>query len=222
MPKIAATLVWPVSSAPRANAVVEVDEGGKILSVSNGSLTFREAAGVSFYSGILVPGLADMMCGMDRDPLWLFSRGIRVAGIPGLLPGISVSEDRTEGSWKGFYGEQVGFRIFNGLDEFGKYFMKGSHDGIFHAKSPSGGLPVLASFGRDDIMQLMLELQDGPARLSLTEILTMVAMNGVKALHHDHIAGDLVPGKTPGLNIIEGADISRGRLLQGSRLRRLL
>jgi cytosine/adenosine deaminase-related metal-dependent hydrolase len=72
------------------------------------------------------------------------------------------------------------------------------------------------------MMQMMLELQEGPASLSLPAILTMAALNGARALQFDHITGSIEPGKAPGLSIIEGADIAGVRLLPGSRLRRLL
>jgi hypothetical protein len=67
--------------------VVEVDNLGVIVSVSEGSVSFRESAGVAFYPGILIPGLSDLMSGRGDNPHWQYSRGIRVAGISVLPEG---------------------------------------------------------------------------------------------------------------------------------------
>ena len=83
MPRIAASLVCPVSSPPLKNAVVTLDQNGVVLSIEGGSARFRERAGVEFYSGILIPGMADVFCG-GRESSWLMTRGVRVAGRTGI------------------------------------------------------------------------------------------------------------------------------------------
>jgi hypothetical protein len=245
MPKIAASLVCPVSSVPRRNAVVEMDNNGMIISVSQGNASFREIAGVAYYSGILIPGLTDVMCDPMADPHWLLSRGIRVAGTTSLPNAVStVSKRAEEGlpdvtadksvcrggpgrngvtscvSWKSIYGGVVDYVVFDSAAGFREHFRTGEHRGLFYSVE-GGGMPVLASEGFGDMIGLMLELQQGPARLGLAEILVMAALNGSLVLGCEESAGTISPGRRPGLNIIEGADIAHMKLLPSSRLKRL-
>ena len=94
-------MVFPVSSPPRSNAVVEIDRHGTVVSVSQGGVSFRELAGVEYYSGILIPGLADVMCGPDESGHRLLATGVRVAGRVG-WPG-----DR-DGGWYPPHGRPAG------------------------------------------------------------------------------------------------------------------
>ncbi len=80
MPKIAASIVFPVCGHPLRNAVVELDNSGFVLSVSSGGANFRELAGVEFYSGILIPGLVDVLSGPGDNLYSLIASGVRVAG----------------------------------------------------------------------------------------------------------------------------------------------
>jgi hypothetical protein len=285
--------------------VVEVDNDGVIISVSEGSAAFRESAGVAFYPGILIPGLSDLMSGKGDSPHWQYSRGIRVAGTSVFpegagnagnsqynhIPCFKITEDpcvavdskgsppkvsegdmpddrgdlprnvtpgnrqdnlndlsRTVSSgnlsdnrrdiprkgnygyqlaaeryiWKGMYGEVVDYVVFDGMDHFKRYFMAGRHAGMYQALSDSGEIPVLATGGRIDMLGLMVELQKGPAQISFQALLEMASINGALAAGYEKTTGSLSTGKQPGLCIIEGADIANMRLLQGSRLRRLL
>lgn len=304
MPKFAASLVCPVDSPPRKNAVVEVGNDGVIISVSEGSSAFRESAGVAFYAGILIPGLSDLMSG-TLNPLWQYSRGIRIAGgsvmpegagnagnlqyshMPGFkitegpcvtadskgsprkvsaadlpddrsdIPRIvtagnlhdnrndlsrtvssgNLSDDRLDlprkGNyghhlagdryrWTGMYGELVDYVVFDGMDHFNRLFRAGGHEGLYHGPTGSNGFPVLATGGRIDMMGLLIELQEGPAKISFHALLEMASLNGALAAGYEKTSGSLSTGKHPGLCIIEGADIANMRLLPGSRLRRLL
>ncbi|MGF1584887.1 MAG: hypothetical protein ACFCUM_06170 [Bacteroidales bacterium] len=304
MPKFAASLVCPVDSPPRKNAVVEVGNDGVIISVSEGTDAFRESAGVEFYSGILIPGLSDLMSG-TMDPHWQYSRGIRIAGtsvipegagiagnshyshVPGFKinegPCVTVdpkdsprkvsagdipddrsdihrivtagdrldnrydfsrtvssgnlSDDRPElprkgnygyhlaadrYKWTGMYGELVDYVVFDGMDQFNRLFRAGGHEGLYRRLTGSSGFPVLATGGRTDMMGLLIELQEGPARISFPALLEMASLNGARAAGYEKTSGSLSAGKQPGLCIIEGADIANMRLLAGSSLRRLL
>jgi hypothetical protein len=221
MRKIASSLVYPVSSPPLRNAIVEIDDDGVIMAVDPGGQSFREKAGVEFYSGILLPGLADVMCG-DRGSHWLLGRGIRVSGrigaaATGTLPGDASARS----SWKSLYGGEVDYRVFRDMEHFMRGFTPGDFNGIYHALGRGGSLPVLASFGRMELVELMFLLQEGPGKFSLPFLLSMATINGAVAMDCDGLTGSLSPGKRPGLNIIEGADINNMRLLPGSRLRRL-
>jgi hypothetical protein len=240
MPKIAASLVFPVSEAPRRNAVVEFDEKGTILAVSQGSASFRELAGVEYYSGILIPGLADMMSGEGRESLWLVSRGIRVTGRIGLPPETGVTDEGEpppgigtgnlpadsinpgRSSWKSKYGGMIEYRLFDNPEHFWKFYRGGRQKGIVHVAGAGNNPPGLATLGEIEMIGLMLELQDGPAGLNFPQIMEMAALNGAVAMGCEKLAGTLSPGKQPGLNIIEGADLIKMRLLPGSRLRRIL
>lgn len=80
MPKIAASIVFPVCEYPLRNAVVELDNSGFVLSVSRGDANFSELAGVEYYSGILIPGLVDVLSGTGDNGHSLIASGVRVAG----------------------------------------------------------------------------------------------------------------------------------------------
>ncbi len=210
MPRIAASIVFPVSSPPRRNAVVEVDGDGTVVSVSRGSPGFDEIAGVQYYSGILVPGLVDVMCGERVDGDWLMTRGVRVAGT-------TVTPDKK--LWQGRYGGTVSFAVYDDVNSFGELFREGPDAGVLLWGEP--GTPVLAGYGRMDMLQVMTGLQQCRREYELTELLAMATLNGALATGFDGVAGTIEPGKNCGLNIIEGADLQRMRLLQGSRLRRI-
>ncbi|TVR68172.1 MAG: hypothetical protein EA408_13820 [Marinilabiliales bacterium] len=210
MPRIAASIVFPVSSPPRRNAVVEVDGDGTVVSVSRGSPGFDEIAGVQYYSGILVPGLVDVMCGEKVDGDWLLTRGVRVAGT-------TVAPERN--LWQGRYGGCVSYAVYSDMNSFEKLFRQGSGTGVLLWGEP--GLPVLAGYGRMDLLQVMTGLQQFRREYELTELISMATLNGALATGFDGEAGTIEPGKRSGLNIIEGADLQRMRLLQGSRLRRI-
>lgn len=242
MPKIAASLVYPVSSPPVRNAVVELDRDGVIISVGHDSAEFREIAGVEYYSGIMIPGLVDVFCG-DRGSKWLYARGVRVAGKTGMHHDGSVTNDeafpfrgagtskdiisaalcRSERSMRpgSIRGVEVGYRNFKDKKQFDECFRGGESKGIYHTARGKEELSVLATCGMEEMLGLMLELQEGPGRVSLTALLAMATVNGAMALDYYGTAGSIVRGKQPGLNIIEGADILNMRLLPVSRLRRL-
>jgi hypothetical protein len=241
MTRIAASLVFPVSSPPVKNAVVTIDQNGVVLSVEGDSARFRERAGVEFYSGILIPGMADVFCG-ERESSWLMTRGVRVAGRTGIPreistlsgesqlaagtnrpPGDSItlsgeSQSPSQAIWKGWQGI-VEYRFYNDIAQFQNSFPAGKTDGIYHARRTEG-LPVLGSGGKMEMIDLLFRLQEGEAGAGLPLLITMATLNGARALGFQ-AAGCLLPGMQPGLNIIEGADIGNMRLLSGSRLRRL-
>lgn len=266
MPRIAASIVFPVSSPPCSNAVVEIDQNGTVVSVSRGGASFREIAGVEYFSGILVPGLADVMCGQNESGHSLLAGGVRVAGRVGwpedrdgsydpppgqstaagqsTAPGESTafgepqSPDRSHSllqqmapgttgvTWRNRYGGTVGYTIYRSMDHFREYFRESEISDVFLFNTPEGDLEVLAGMGRTGrgrtgLLELMLALQDGPLRYSLPKLLTMATLNGALASGYRGEAGSLSPGMRPGLNIIEGVDIGKMRLLPVSRIRRI-
>ena len=86
MPRICASFVYTCSGPPLRNAVVELDGEGMVLSVGEDTPAFTERAGVEYYSGILVPGFADVMCGDRISGHRLLAGGVRVAGRIGYPP----------------------------------------------------------------------------------------------------------------------------------------
>ncbi len=234
MRRIAASIVFPVSSPPRSNAVVEIDQNGTVVSVSSGGASFREMAGVEYFSGILVPGLADVMCGLDESGHRLLAGGVRVAGRVGWPEDRDGSYDTTQQmlpgttgvTWRNRYGGTVGYTLYSSMDHFRQYFRESEVRDIFLFSAPEGDLEVLAGLGRTGLegtglLELMLALQDGPLRYSLPKLLTMATLNGALASGYRGEAGSLSPGMRPGLNIIEGVDIGKMRLLPVSRIRRI-
>ena len=214
MPKIAASIVFPVSAPPRRNAVVRTDDNGVVLSVSKGNASFSEMAGVEFYSGILIPGLVDLLSDPECDSHRLVAEGVRVTGRIG-------DPDQEVRTWKNRYGLELSYRFFDNMDNFNNGFRKGETRGVFCSMGSGLSLQALASFGRTDLLSLMFELQEGPLRYRLPDLITMATMNGAHALDYQKEAGAISPGMRPGLNIIEGVDVSGMRLLPVSRLKRL-
>ena len=243
MRRIAASLVYPVSSPPLKNGMVTVEHNGIIISVEEGGENFRELAGVEYYSGILIPGFADVHTG-ERDSAWLLGRGIRVAGRTGFPKdaGKVDNELSTRFSWKSLYGGRVDYQIFKSAGQFSGCFMPGRKTGVYHARGKSNkylaggkgpgingfyragteeGLLVIGTSGRLEMIKMMIGLQEEPSGTTLLKLIDMATINGAVALGYDKVAGCLLPGRQPGLNLIEGADMSNLKLLPGSRLRRL-
>lgn len=69
MRKIAATYVFPGNSAPIKNGVVICEENGTVIDVIEKGDSFKEEAGIEFYSGILVPGFINAHCHLELSHL---------------------------------------------------------------------------------------------------------------------------------------------------------
>jgi hypothetical protein len=219
MRRIAANLVFPVISPPLKNAMVTLEDDGTVVSVGEGTDRFRERAGVEFYSGILIPGMADADCG-SRDSSWLVSRGIRVGGRTGMPDDAgTVPEKGGRVKWKGWPG-MIEFLVYDEDNPLHGIFRAGITEGTCHAVK-MGGIPVTCTCGKAEMIDLLFYLQEQQPEGSLESLIAMATINGARALGFP-AAGSLLPGMQPGLNIIEGADIRKMRLLPGSRLRRLL
>ena len=67
--KISAHYVFPISSEPIKNGIIEIDNTGKIINIINPCKEFKELAGVEFYSGILVPGFVNTHCHIELSHL---------------------------------------------------------------------------------------------------------------------------------------------------------
>ena len=62
MRKIVANYVFPVTSEPLKNGVIELDENGIILNVRKLS---KDETGIEFYDGIIVPGFVNAHCHLE-------------------------------------------------------------------------------------------------------------------------------------------------------------
>jgi cytosine/adenosine deaminase-related metal-dependent hydrolase len=69
MRKIAANLIFPVSSPPIKNAYLVLSDEGEILDVCGGGETLHEIAGLEYYSGILIPGFVNAHCHLELSHL---------------------------------------------------------------------------------------------------------------------------------------------------------
>jgi len=67
--KISAHYVFPISSEPIKNGIIELDESGVIINIINPGKEIKEIAGVEFYSGILVPGFVNAHCHIELSHL---------------------------------------------------------------------------------------------------------------------------------------------------------
>ncbi|MDX8338255.1 amidohydrolase family protein [Draconibacterium sp. IB214405] len=69
MRKIAATYVFPGTASPIKNGNLVCDDAGTIIDILDRGDSFREEAGVEFYSGILVPGFVNAHCHLEFSHL---------------------------------------------------------------------------------------------------------------------------------------------------------
>ncbi|OQY01758.1 MAG: hypothetical protein B6I20_07430 [Bacteroidetes bacterium 4572_117] len=67
--KISAHYVFPISSAPIKNGIIELDDNGTILNIIDPGKELKEIAGLEFYSGILVPGFVNTHCHIELSHL---------------------------------------------------------------------------------------------------------------------------------------------------------
>jgi cytosine/adenosine deaminase-related metal-dependent hydrolase len=84
------------------------------------------------------------------------------------------------------------------------------------------GTDSLASNTSLSILIEMRLLQEQNPETPLDEIIRWGTINGARALQRDDTLGSIVPGKKPGLLLIENMDLAEMRLLPKSRVRRLL
>lgn len=86
--RIGATWVFPVSSSPVRNGLVEVDENGTILSVGSISSSGFEKASTEFYNGFLVPGFVNAHTHLEFS--WCRKMIPMHSGLPRFLAGMAT------------------------------------------------------------------------------------------------------------------------------------
>ncbi|QIA09809.1 amidohydrolase family protein [Draconibacterium halophilum] len=69
MRKIAATYVFPGTGSPIKNGILVCDDEGTVIDILDRGDSFKEEAGVEFYSGILVPGFVNAHCHLELSHL---------------------------------------------------------------------------------------------------------------------------------------------------------
>lgn len=94
--KISAHYIFPISSPPIKNGILEIDDQGKIIRVIDLGKEQKERAGLEFYSGILIPGFVNTHCHIELSHLK--SKVAENTGLHGFISQISKvrkSDDET-------------------------------------------------------------------------------------------------------------------------------
>ena len=84
------------------------------------------------------------------------------------------------------------------------------------------GTDSLASNHELSILSEMKVLQDAFPEMALTTLLQWATLNGAWALGLESCLGSFTPGFRPGINLVENADLQALRLLEKTRIRRIL
>jgi len=65
MRRVSADYIFPVSGPPLKNGIIEFDDQGKILSLTDTFGNFKETSKLEYYNGVLVPGLILPYCRIE-------------------------------------------------------------------------------------------------------------------------------------------------------------
>ena len=65
--KISANKIYPVSSSPLENAVIIIDENGKIITID--ALENQDKTEIEFFNGVIVPGFINTHCHLELSHL---------------------------------------------------------------------------------------------------------------------------------------------------------
>ena len=78
---LSADYIFPVASDPLKNGIVEVDDKGTVISLTDTKGNLAESANIEFYNGILVPGFVNSHCHLELSHLKnKFPRKTKLAG----------------------------------------------------------------------------------------------------------------------------------------------
>ncbi|MEA2107239.1 MAG: amidohydrolase family protein [Bacteroidota bacterium] len=69
MRRIAANYIFPVTSKPLKNGIVEIDDQGKILNIIDTEGAISESRNLEFYNGVLTPGFVNSHCHLELSEL---------------------------------------------------------------------------------------------------------------------------------------------------------
>jgi len=69
MRRIAANYIFPVTSKPLKNGIVEIDDQGKIINIIDTEGAISESRNLEFYNGVLTPGFVNSHCHLELSEL---------------------------------------------------------------------------------------------------------------------------------------------------------
>lgn len=69
MRRLAANYIFPVTSSPLKNGIVEIDEQGKIIDIIDTKGKLSESRNLEYYNGIIVPGFINTHCHLELSDL---------------------------------------------------------------------------------------------------------------------------------------------------------
>jgi len=90
--KISANYIFPVSSKPLKNGIIEIDNTGKITNIIDTKGDLKEIAGLEFYNGILVPGFINTHCHLELS--YLKGKIKKHTGLTGFVKQIARLRDK--------------------------------------------------------------------------------------------------------------------------------
>jgi aminodeoxyfutalosine deaminase len=94
MRKISANYLFPVSSKPLKNGIVEVADDGTIVRLIDTGGELIEQAGIEFYNGVIVPGFVNCHCHIELS--YLKDQMPKGTGLPNFIENI-ISFRKSEG-----------------------------------------------------------------------------------------------------------------------------
>ncbi|MDI3526336.1 MAG: aminodeoxyfutalosine deaminase [Tenuifilum sp.] len=69
MKRFAANYIFPITSAPIKNGVIEVDDNGQITNIFEQGGNFQEIHSTQFFNGVIVPGFVNAHCHLELSHL---------------------------------------------------------------------------------------------------------------------------------------------------------
>ncbi len=69
MRRLSANYIFPISSPPLKNGIIEIDDNGKILNIINTGGHLQESQNLEFFNGVLVPGFINTHCHLELSYL---------------------------------------------------------------------------------------------------------------------------------------------------------
>lgn len=81
MRRFSANYIFPVTTSPIKNGIVEVDNNGEIISIVDPGRAFKEIHSTEFHNGVIVPGFVNAHCHLELSHLkGQIKSGLGIAG----------------------------------------------------------------------------------------------------------------------------------------------
>lgn len=204
MRKIAATYIFSLCGAPVKNGILVCNDNGSIVEVIDRGESFREEAGVEFYSGILVPGFI----GIGRD----FQNQNKITNRKYWANGFallaSIAKNTCVVCARNEFKEQPLANLVEREKDTSPIDLQDLTS--FAEASESGSL-----------LNYFIRLQE-EENLEITEILKKVSLHISELVGLDNRYGSFQPGKQPGVNLISGIDFKHMKFTVNTKVKRLL